>query len=248
MAQTKRKNIDTLPQYSFHDVRYGDTGRAVAFTQWLLRELGWYNGAIDGIFGQKTLSAVRKFQSAHGLHVSGIVDRPTRYALYGEAVDKGILKSMPTPYYVNNWTLKEQSTESSLETTPGTGTYVPPELLQEADVPQYGSIIGETAPEHAETLPQEYQSNTAPQTLYGMEGQPYSLPMPLSPQGLAGTQPEATELPYGMTEYWKQLNSQAPRFHYENVWEPTHWYPYDPYALYRWIPPQPFWTNGYGVY
>src|ERR1700730_5970749 len=95
MTSIRRKNIDKLPQYSFHDLRLGDTGHAVSFTQWVLSKIGWYQGSIDGIFGQKMLIAVRKYQSAHNLTISGVVDRTMRFSLFGEAVDKGILKSMP---------------------------------------------------------------------------------------------------------------------------------------------------------
>jgi peptidoglycan hydrolase-like protein with peptidoglycan-binding domain len=169
MARTKRKNVDTLPKYAFHDIRLGDTGRAVAFTQWVLKQLGWYTGEIDGVFGQKTLSAVRKFQSSHNLTVSGVVDRTMRYSLFGEAVDKGVLKAMPTPYYVNNWTSHEQTTETSHETTPGTGTSVVPEQLQEA-IPRVGTKLAPTSPEYTHQLPREYHPEQQTQTNYGFEG------------------------------------------------------------------------------
>jgi murein L,D-transpeptidase YcbB/YkuD len=49
--------------------------------QYLLKELGYYTGKIDGVFGPKTKSAVKKFQQNQGLVVDGVVGRKTRAAL-----------------------------------------------------------------------------------------------------------------------------------------------------------------------
>lgn len=40
--------------------------------QCLLRYLGYYAGAVDGIFGKKSLQAVKAFQSDYGLEASGV--------------------------------------------------------------------------------------------------------------------------------------------------------------------------------
>lgn len=42
-----------------------------------LKDLGYYNGAIDGIFGTQTINAVKKFQRDYGLKVDGIVGKNT---------------------------------------------------------------------------------------------------------------------------------------------------------------------------
>ena len=42
-----------------------------------LKELGYYNGAIDGIFGSQTIQAVKNFQRDYGLVVDGIVGKNT---------------------------------------------------------------------------------------------------------------------------------------------------------------------------
>lgn len=42
-----------------------------------LKELGYYNGAIDGIFGSKTIQAVKNFQRDYGLTVDGVVGKNT---------------------------------------------------------------------------------------------------------------------------------------------------------------------------
>lgn len=46
-----------------------------------LKDLGYYKGAIDGIFGPKTLTAVKNFQRDYGLVVDGIVGKKTLAAL-----------------------------------------------------------------------------------------------------------------------------------------------------------------------
>jgi len=61
--------------------RYGSTGNEVKQIQTKLKQWGYYNGAVDGIFGSKTLDAVKKFQSKNGLKVDGIVGNQTLSAL-----------------------------------------------------------------------------------------------------------------------------------------------------------------------
>ena len=55
---------------------YGSTGDAVRKMQERLKELGYLSYA-DGVFGQKTLTAVKRFQRAAGLTVDGIVGKNT---------------------------------------------------------------------------------------------------------------------------------------------------------------------------
>jgi peptidoglycan hydrolase-like protein with peptidoglycan-binding domain len=60
----------------------GSGGRCVAELQRLLNTHG-FGLVIDGDFGSATASAVRSFQSSHGLLVDGIVGPRTKAALYG---------------------------------------------------------------------------------------------------------------------------------------------------------------------
>jgi len=59
----------------------GRNGFDVVFVQALLRQLGYYDGALDGIYGRSTLSAVIALQRAQGLEADGNVGPATFYHL-----------------------------------------------------------------------------------------------------------------------------------------------------------------------
>ena len=61
--------------------RYGSTGNEVRQIQTKLKNWGYYNGSVDGIFGSRTLAAVKSFQRKNGLQVDGIVGEKTVAAL-----------------------------------------------------------------------------------------------------------------------------------------------------------------------
>ena len=62
-------------------ISYGSRGDNVIQLQTRLSELGYYTGSIDGIFGQGTYEAVRRFQQAKGLNADGIAGSATLTAL-----------------------------------------------------------------------------------------------------------------------------------------------------------------------
>ena len=59
--------------------KYGSNSEEVKQIQTKLKRWGYYNGNIDGIFGSKTLTAVKWFQSKNGL----TVDRNSRTKNFG---------------------------------------------------------------------------------------------------------------------------------------------------------------------
>ena len=66
---------------SFGLSKYGSSGEEVKSIQKKLKQWGYYDGSVDGIYGSKTLSAVKKFQQKNGLKVDGIVGNETLKAL-----------------------------------------------------------------------------------------------------------------------------------------------------------------------
>lgn len=86
-----RKDVNVSLAFS----RYGSNSDEVRQIQTKLKRWGYYNGAVDGIFGSKTLAAVKWFQSANGLSVDGIAGPKTLAAM-------GIFSSSNTNNKTNN--------------------------------------------------------------------------------------------------------------------------------------------------
>ena len=61
--------------------KYGSRGDEVKQIQTKLKRWGYYNGSIDGIYGSKTLEAVKYFQRKNGLTVDGIAGPATLNAM-----------------------------------------------------------------------------------------------------------------------------------------------------------------------
>ncbi len=58
-------------------LQQGNSGNKVKLIQEKLKNWGYYDGEIDGIYGSGTTKAVRKFQKVNGLNVDGIVGDKT---------------------------------------------------------------------------------------------------------------------------------------------------------------------------
>ena len=61
--------------------KYGSYGDEVRQIQTKLKRWGYYTGSVDGIYGSKTVSAVKWFQSKNGLTVDGIAGPKTLAAM-----------------------------------------------------------------------------------------------------------------------------------------------------------------------
>lgn len=70
---------------------------AVTDLQTRLFELGFYEDEIDGAYGNKTVTAVKLFQSACGLEVTGTADPATLAAVYDENAPRTGSKVTPVP-------------------------------------------------------------------------------------------------------------------------------------------------------
>jgi len=74
--------VNVVKADDFYDLgtrmlEYGDEGSDVAILQQELTDLNLYSGKIDGIYGKKTVEAVKRLQKANELKVDGIVGNST---------------------------------------------------------------------------------------------------------------------------------------------------------------------------
>lgn len=93
-------------------LRLGSTGSAVSDLQNRLSAAGYYNGAIDGDFGQQTETAVVQFQRDRGLIDDGVVGSQVYQALSGS-----IAQPSSRPYISNSSNeLTVGSSSSAVET------------------------------------------------------------------------------------------------------------------------------------
>lgn len=91
MSGTRRKPLEvksgsavhTLADaYPFrHSLDTGDRGVLVLWAQSRLAQSGHYTGDLDGRYDREVTLAVRQFQDAKGLKVTGVIDRTTWEAL-----------------------------------------------------------------------------------------------------------------------------------------------------------------------
>ena len=70
-----------LPAAADAVLKKGSNGDEVATVQRKLKQWGYYDGTVDGIFGSRTEAAVRYFQRKNGLTPDGVVGPKTAAAL-----------------------------------------------------------------------------------------------------------------------------------------------------------------------
>ncbi|MGD2181367.1 peptidoglycan-binding protein [Lusitaniella coriacea] len=74
---------------SQNDLKPGDRGKPVRVLQHLLKELGYFEGEIDGDYGESTQTAVTNFQTSVGLDANGISDPQTWEQIKAAHQEKG---------------------------------------------------------------------------------------------------------------------------------------------------------------
>ena len=67
--------------YSYYTPTYGYNASMVASVQRRLGQLGYYHGAVDGVIGPQTRSAIAAFESRNGLVVDASITRPLLFRL-----------------------------------------------------------------------------------------------------------------------------------------------------------------------
>lgn len=79
-AVNGERNYTTNPKDP-HTLYYGCTGRRVERLQYALKKAGVYKGNLDGVYGDLTYDAVRKYQRLKGLYVDGMAGSKTLASL-----------------------------------------------------------------------------------------------------------------------------------------------------------------------
>ncbi|MBO3462282.1 peptidoglycan-binding protein [Aetokthonos hydrillicola Thurmond2011] len=74
--------VNTATNINRPTLKLGSQGDSVSEVQAALKLLGFYTGAVDGIYNSTTASAVSKFKQAAGLNPDGIVDGNTWQQLF----------------------------------------------------------------------------------------------------------------------------------------------------------------------
>ena len=85
------------PWDGYVTLQAGDSGTQVTNLQKRLRELGYMHSKADGIYGERTIEAVKKFEAAYGRPETGIATAELQMYLYSDdAIKYGTVT--PTPY------------------------------------------------------------------------------------------------------------------------------------------------------
>ena len=84
--------IDITPNPEYSTLQVGDRGDEVRRLQEELARYGYYEGDIDGVYGNQTRRAVEQFQYQHGLSADGMAGRVTLTVLY----ESGQVRLSPT--------------------------------------------------------------------------------------------------------------------------------------------------------
>ncbi|MEH1868880.1 MAG: peptidoglycan-binding protein [Nostoc sp.] len=83
-------------------LRYGSQKSDVQRLQTQLKQLGYYNGVVDGQYNASTEIAVAKFQKAKGLKVDGLAGLATRRRLQAALVAKNQIATSPIVTFPNS--------------------------------------------------------------------------------------------------------------------------------------------------
>jgi hypothetical protein len=79
-------------------LRPGATGDEVKLLQTQLKQLGFYDGVVDGNYSENTQTAVSKFQATEGLTADGIAGKKTRERLQAaQAKQSSLINNSPAP-------------------------------------------------------------------------------------------------------------------------------------------------------
>ena len=147
--------INITPNPSYKTVQMGDNGDLVRQMQEKLAEYGYYDGEIDGRFGNQTRRAVEAFQYQHGLSADGIAGRHTLTVLYESTEIRLAPQAEPTATVTPQAQLAAAITpEPTVEVTP-VPTFTPAPTAAPTDPPSEAPAVAIESAEAAEFLPMD---------------------------------------------------------------------------------------------
>lgn len=85
------------------NIRFGSIGTGAAWVQWYLRQCG-YDVKVDGVFGVKSIAALKDFQEKWDLEVNGVCGTATRVALriHADGTQVTVTKPVTPPASTDN--------------------------------------------------------------------------------------------------------------------------------------------------
>ncbi|WP_331489650.1 spore cortex-lytic enzyme [Tepidibacter hydrothermalis] len=92
--------VDDYIVYGQSNIFWGSKGDEVKTVQTKLKDWGYYNGSIDGVYGYKMYESVKKFQKKNGLKQDGVVGNETKKALGIQTKTKKVASSRNDEIYL----------------------------------------------------------------------------------------------------------------------------------------------------
>ena len=187
--------IDITPNPEYGTLQVGDKGDEVRRLQEELARYGYYEGDIDGVYGNQTRRAVEEFQYQHGLSADGMAGRITLTVLY-ESGQVRLSPSAATPAPSATSSLSVALTEAPATVTPAATETPAPAPTMTAMPAATATPAAPTATPTATTAP----TSTPEPSFEAMEG--YGIRLDGAAEALTIVQEdeEAALLPYRMGE------------------------------------------------
>ena len=193
--------IDITPNPEYGTLQVGDKGDEVRRLQEELARYGYYEGDIDGVYGNQTRRAVEEFQYQHGLSADGMAGRITLTVLY-ESGQVRLSPSAATPAPSATSSLSVALTEApatpAAAETPAPAATEPPAATVSA-TPAATPTATPTATTATPTVTATPSATPAP-AFEAMEGYGIRLDGAAEALTIAQEDEEAALLPYRMGE------------------------------------------------
>ena len=187
--------IDITPNPEYGTLQVGDKGDEVRRLQEELARYGYYEGDIDGVYGNQTRRAVEEFQYQHGLSADGMAGRITLTVLY-ESGQVRLSPSAATPAPSATSSLSVALTEMPATVTPAATETPAPAATMTAMPAATATPAAPTATPTATTAP----TSTPEPSFEAMEGYGIRLAGAAEALTIAQEDEEAALLPYRMGE------------------------------------------------